>query len=789
MELFLTPASISYITQTIIFLGITVYLILKNNGTKANFWLSSAYSIMVAAGLAGFIGVSSLQVQAEGMLIHDTLLVLGLALLTQFAYNFSTIKSVGGKQAKLILWFNNLLTILAILFSINYLFRFFDFVYFEYTSLFVKIFLFLEITWLMVFFVSLTTRLSTDESKKSWLSRFMHPEGRLAIAARGFGYSIIALWIFWAASIVLSLYGQSNLAMFIFTLVTTWSLTFFIIALVDQTIRKASFYFKFILIILLTTFTGISASTWITAPANTANYLAMFSFPNLRTIQFEQNNAVYDITNEKYDFDENLGDKVVFQDGELSAIQDLEFTFPFAGINWKTIQINKTGSVIFNKDQVDIDNFSLTRNKYPLITTLYVQDLVPSENSSVFVKSTYDKMVITWFVTSDEAQNNISINTQLVLLPDGSFKISYNDVHVNVTYNPYIPTTLNQVSGFFLGSNDQYPTRLNFSTQLPITSINWKGVYQDFYIDFRNHLHWSISIQFIAMLMVTGLMLLLYPFLINSSLVKPIQVIRTAIANVTKGEYTNLKEPHYSDDLGQTTFEFNQMARILDEKQQNDEQKLMNMEEKLTIRTIELKQTVDRLANEINNRKKLRNNLDKVIQQNRILEVMDELGCFNRSQVITLLEHEMNRAKRYNSSLSFVVVDPDYLRMINETYGFATGNEVLKWLIDLLNINLRETDILGRIGGEEFSIIMPETTGKDALVAVDRIRKLIGERPVETSKGHVRLSASMGVVEVTIDGFASADLVIHKANLALESAKSQGRNKVVRYNSKMEKES
>ena len=231
------------------------------------------------------------------------------------------------------------------------------------------------------------------------------------------------------------------------------------------------------------------------------------------------------------------------------------------------------------------------------------------------------------------------------------------------------------------------------------------------------------------------------------------------------------------------------MARILEEKQQNDALKLMNLEEKLTIRTVELKHTVDRLANEINNRKKLRTNLDKVIQQNRILEVTDELGCFNRSQIITLLEHEMKRAKRYNSSLSFVVADPDYLRMINETYGFATGNEVLKWLINLLNTNIRETDILGRIGGEEFGIIMPETTGKDALIAVDRIRKLIGERPVETSKGQVRLSASMGVVEVTIDGFASADLVIHKANLALESAKNLGRNKVVRYNSKMEKES
>jgi diguanylate cyclase (GGDEF)-like protein len=82
---------------------------------------------------------------------------------------------------------------------------------------------------------------------------------------------------------------------------------------------------------------------------------------------------------------------------------------------------------------------------------------------------------------------------------------------------------------------------------------------------------------------------------------------------------------------------------------------------------------------------------------------------------------------------------------------------------------------------------MPQTIGEDALIGANRIRNLIGANPVETSKGQIRLSASMGVVEVTKEGVASIDLLLHQANLALETAKKKGRNQAVLYNSSMEK--
>ncbi len=787
MELFLTPASISYIAQTIIFLGITIYLILRNNGTKANFWLGSAFTIFIAAGLAGFIGVSSLRYQAEGMFVHDSLLVLGIALLTQFAINFSISKSLGKKQVKTVFWTINLLTVASIITSVIYLSRLINPPFLTIIPIIIKIFLVLEISCLLMFFIYITIILSTNEINKSWLYRFLHPQGRLAFAAQGFGFSFLALWFFWLLGVFLSIYGFSDISFFIFTLVTTWALTFFVIALINHTIRKASFFFKFTIIILLTTFTGISSASWVAAPANTANYFTTLSIPNLRTIHFEQNNAVYEINYSEFNYFEDIGNVISFPEGTTTAREELQFTFPFSGENWESILINKKGFIAFNEKLVNLDQVSLPGNPNPIIATLYVKDFIPSENSTVFIKNQDDKTIITWFLASEDPNIDISINTQLILTPTGTFDISYNDVRVNRINDPYIPTEMVQVSGFFLGINDESPTRIRFENQLPLTSINWKGVYQDYYIDFRNHLHWSISMQFMAMLLVSLLMLILYPILINISLVKPIQRIRAGFSRLVRGDFTANLEPRFSDDLGQTTYEFNQMVRILNEKHQNYENQILNLNDKLVLRNTELHQTLDKLEKEINNRKRLKAYLDKCIQHNRTLEITDELGCNNRTEILNILEDEIKRSKRYNTSLSFAVVDPDYLRMINETYGFLTGDEVLSTLVQILISNLRETDAIGRIGGEEFAVIMPQTIGDDALIVANRIKNLIGKNPIETSKGHIRLSVSMGVVEITGGGIASIDLLLHQAHLALEVAKKKGRNQAVLYNSNMEK--
>lgn len=789
MELFLTPASISYIAQTIIFVGIMVYLILKNNGTKANFWLSVAYTIMVAAGLAGFIGVSSLQLQIEGMLAHDILLVVSMALLTQFAYNFSSTKSTGEKQARIILWINSFLSLAAISFGVLFFGGYIGEPVFDLIPILIQVLLVLEVTFLFIFFFFLTVKFSSEESKKSWLYRFFHPQNRSAIATQGFGVSIFFLWVFWLGSIVLSVYDFKTVAFFIFTLATTWALSFLVIVLVDQTTRQASFFFKFIHLILLTTFTGISAASWLTAPAQTANFLAMFSLPNMKTIDFEQDNAVFNISSNEINFIEDIGEEVSFVSSNFSIPQDLQFNFPYSGKNWETIQIHQKGFITFHDEPVDSSNLSLPGNRIPSIVTLYIKDFSPAKESKVFFNRIEDQAIITWFLTSSDPGNPVYYNTQLVLQPEGSFHVTFSDVQINRNYDPYIPKEMQVLSGFFLGENDKSPTRVRFNNLAPFTSVNWKGVYQDYYIDFRSHLHWAISMQFLAMLIVSILMVIVYPIFIQNNLVKPIQALRNSISQLLHGEFPEPLEPKFSDDLGQASYEFNHVVRAFHEKQIGSEKRVKEVEDKLSLRNMEIKHTLERLADEIDNKNKLKQNLEFYIQQNKKLQITDEFGCNNRAQLLGELEDEMKRAKRYNLPLSFVILDPDYLRMINETYGFSTGNEVLQSLVSILLEKMRDTDIVGRVSGEEFGIIMPQTAGKEAVIGANRIRNIIGEKPVETSKGKIRLSVSMGVVEIKKEGVSSIDLVLHQASLALEEAKRIGRNQTVLYHSDFEKKS
>jgi diguanylate cyclase (GGDEF)-like protein len=239
-------------------------------------------------------------------------------------------------------------------------------------------------------------------------------------------------------------------------------------------------------------------------------------------------------------------------------------------------------------------------------------------------------------------------------------------------------------------------------------------------------------------------------------------------------------EPRYSDELGQTVYELNKMIAFLDAQKEKDKVTIVELEDKLIQRTGDLKQSIEKLAKEMELRKRLSQQLEKCTSQARKLAITDDLlGCFNRAHIIDVLEEEIKRSRRYSSPLSIVTIDPDYLRMINETYGTLTGDEVLKSLTATIQDILRETDTMGRIGGEEFAIIMPQTSGAEALVGANRIRNIIGGQLMETSKGPIRISASMGVVEMPTEGTVSVDVLLQRADQALEEAKRLGRNQAI----------
>lgn len=154
-------------------------------------------------------------------------------------------------------------------------------------------------------------------------------------------------------------------------------------------------------------------------------------------------------------------------------------------------------------------------------------------------------------------------------------------------------------------------------------------------------------------------------------------------------------------------------------------------------------------------------------------------GLSNRRELFNRFGHELSRARRSGQPLSVCLLDLDHFKRINDTHGHGVGDEVLVKVAGVLRQCLRETDVIGRIGGEEFVLLLPETDGCGAARVIERCRAGIERSPVMLADGNsLPVSASFGVV--VREGEADGDeaQLIARADEMLYRAKAAGRNRV-----------
>ena len=199
------------------------------------------------------------------------------------------------------------------------------------------------------------------------------------------------------------------------------------------------------------------------------------------------------------------------------------------------------------------------------------------------------------------------------------------------------------------------------------------------------------------------------------------------------------------------------------------------------------------IQNDITEEHRIRTDLEEEVRQRKTLEAQlrhraqhDELtGLPNRRLFIQKGEEELARVRRYGGKVTVVLADLDHFKTVNDEYGHAVGDHVLCAFSDLCSDLSRELDLVARLGGEEFGLLLPETSQSDAVILADRIRERLAAQPLVATRPDgetvtVAVTVSMGVA-CSVDPDESIDKLLGSADKAMYRAKNEGRNQVQSY--------
>lgn len=165
-----------------------------------------------------------------------------------------------------------------------------------------------------------------------------------------------------------------------------------------------------------------------------------------------------------------------------------------------------------------------------------------------------------------------------------------------------------------------------------------------------------------------------------------------------------------------------------------------------------------------------------IIALKRLAERDPLTNVFNRRSFLVLLDKAVSQCQRSHASLPVLVIDLDHFKKINDTWGHRCGDIALSHFVELAAGCLRNSDVIGRLGGEEFAIFLPGTTLNDALSVAERLRSLVETQAVSTEGGEIPITISIGIA-MHLRGEAP-ELTLHRADEAMYRAKRHGRNRV-----------
>jgi len=162
------------------------------------------------------------------------------------------------------------------------------------------------------------------------------------------------------------------------------------------------------------------------------------------------------------------------------------------------------------------------------------------------------------------------------------------------------------------------------------------------------------------------------------------------------------------------------------------------------------------------------------------ISTIDHLtGLYNHRYFQERFKTEFSRTRRHGHALTLLIIDLDLFKSVNDNYGHAAGDQVLKEVAHRIGNALRDIDIVARYGGDEIAVILPDTEKEFAMIVAERIRLNICSEPVLSGGQSIKTSVSIGVADFPTPGIESQEDLFIKADQALYSAKKAGRNQVM----------
>ena len=168
----------------------------------------------------------------------------------------------------------------------------------------------------------------------------------------------------------------------------------------------------------------------------------------------------------------------------------------------------------------------------------------------------------------------------------------------------------------------------------------------------------------------------------------------------------------------------------------------------------------------------------KVLERRLVhLAATDPLtGLANRRHFLDQMALALARQQRHDTPTALLMIDLDWFKKVNDRYGHATGDEVLRHVAAIMTTSLRRIDLLGRLGGEEFAILLPDTEASGAHEFAERLRQRVAAQPARTAAGEISSTLSIGVTAFSPQD-SSIDAILARADRALYRAKGQGRDR------------